>query len=258
MSQSEAARELVPVRILQLPIDVHRRSSAHFDTLRRELALLESAGPGSVPVRLQALSAELTEMFSGFTLNQDRQLEAAITAGEASVDLEYQVPTAAADGAERIAELLDEVDEFCAAGDLLTLVTPPEALGYRRWFLCELVDQIRSGRPPRPWSPRESPLEGRAAQPSSAPPLIIAVAGDLDLDGASRLRGPITAHIEKGDVRLVLDLVECDFIDSVGLSLLLTSRARCLEKGGSLTLINADESVLSTLGYSGIAELFIS
>ncbi len=47
---------------------------------------------------------------------------------------------------------MDEADDYCRAGQhLLTLVTPPEALAFRRWYLGEFVRQI-AGEQPRPWT----------------------------------------------------------------------------------------------------------
>lgn len=66
----------------------------------------------------------------------------------------------AAEGAARLESLLDEADEFCRAGDLLTLAATGEGVAFRRWFLHEFVRQI-DGRPPRAWSSvREGAADG--------------------------------------------------------------------------------------------------
>ncbi len=142
---------LVPVLILGLPVDVYRRSSEHTDELLREFALIREDDTDHVPARLLALIDELNLRFAGFTQEQSREMQDALGRGEAEVDLLYEVPAEAAEGVVRLMALLDEADEFCRAGDLMTLTTPPEALVYRRWFLDEFVRQIE-GEPPRTWA----------------------------------------------------------------------------------------------------------
>ena len=46
--------------------------------------------------------------------------------------------------------MLDETDEFCRDGTLLTLQADDDVVAFRRWYLREVVDQI-AGRPARPW-----------------------------------------------------------------------------------------------------------
>lgn len=61
------------------------------------------------------------------------------------------MPPAVAAAAAQLRDLLDEADEFCCAGDLLTLATQPEGRAFRRWYLDEFRRQI-DGHLPRPWS----------------------------------------------------------------------------------------------------------
>ncbi len=142
---------LVPVRILGLPLDVYRRASEHTDELLREFALIQEDDSEHVPARLLALIDELHLRFAAFTQGQTLAMQEAMARGDTEIDLLYEVPREASEGAARLADLLDEADDFCRAGDLLTLAALPETLAFRRWFLEEFVLQI-DGRPPRPWS----------------------------------------------------------------------------------------------------------
>ncbi len=148
MSQGAA---LVPVRLLGLPLDVYRRSSEHTDELLREFALIGEDDSDHVPARLLALIDELNARFSAFTREQTVAMQEAAARGDKEIDVLYEVPPEASDGVVRLAALLDEADEFCRAGELLTLATLPEGIAFRRWFLEEFLFQI-DGRPPRPWS----------------------------------------------------------------------------------------------------------
>ena len=146
---------LVEVRITQMPLDVYRTTSEHNDELLREFALIrerDPAEPRSVPGRLLALIAELEAQFSGFSVEQARQLEDALERGESTIDLVYRVPPQVRQAFIELSTMLDEADEFCREGrELLTLASPPVAVAFRRWFLEEFVRQIDGGQP-RSWA----------------------------------------------------------------------------------------------------------
>jgi len=142
---------LVTVRIVGLPLDVYARASEHNDELLREFALIREENSDHVPSRLLALIEELDARFGKFTEGPTLAIQAALDRGDADLDLSYEVPPEAAAAARRLGTLLDEADEFCRSGELLTLATLPESVTFRRWFLDEFVLQV-NGRPPRPWS----------------------------------------------------------------------------------------------------------
>src|SRR3712207_6692473 len=125
--------ELVTVQLLGLPLAVHAESVDRVATLRRELALVELAEASHMGERLTTLAAELRVRFGSFTAHAEGELQAAIDAGHPTVDLTFHVPPAAAEAAEQYDALLDEADALCEQGALVTLVTPPVAVAYRRW-----------------------------------------------------------------------------------------------------------------------------
>ena len=146
--------DLVEVHLLGLPIEIHRAASEHSDELQREFALLQvqqsdQATP-DVPARLLALIDDLGERFAGFTESTQADLEDAMDRGEASVDLVFRVPPAAKEAAQALGGLLEEADDFCRDGGLMTLATPATAVAYRRWYLEEFTRQI-DGLAPSPW-----------------------------------------------------------------------------------------------------------
>ena len=142
--------ELVDVMLLGLPPDVHRRALEHQDELQRELTLIE-LDPTSVPARLLALAHDLRVRFGAFTEAPSTELAGALARGDTSIDLRYRVPRAAGAAARELGQLLDEVDDFCRDGGMLTLATSEEGVAYRRWFLGQFVAQT-AGAPPEPWS----------------------------------------------------------------------------------------------------------
>ena len=145
--------DLVDVSLLELPVEVHRRTSEHSDELQREFALLlaSSAAGADVPRRLLALVEELGTRYRGFTEGSQQQLLDALERGDESIDLVYRVPRDVGSAVVHLNGLLDEADDFCRNGDLLTLAAPEEALAYRRWFLGEFQRQA-GGEAPTPWS----------------------------------------------------------------------------------------------------------
>jgi anti-anti-sigma factor len=264
---ADAGQGMARVELVGLPLDVHRRASEHGETLRRELSLVHyAASPEGVPVRLYELGVELGERYGGLNSEVDERMAQAVADLTATtVDLAYVLPAAAADDVERLAGLLDELDQYCADRDLLTLVTPPEALAYRRWWLSEVVEQLRDGRPPRPWSDpgADAPpgaVPARAASSAvvdGAAATTVVVVGDLDLEQAPRLRDELVAHVDAGVREIVVDLGSCQFMDSTGISLLVTTHLRLAAEGGGLALANLTPQVAAVIELSGLQEMIL-
>ena len=257
--------ELFVVELRKLPLAVLARAQAHTQTLMRELALVHTADEqGVAPARLLWLSHHLSRRFAAFNAEQRETVRKGIERGEPHLDVRYEMPEDAAEAAAELGSALDDVDDYCRQGDLLTLVTPPDALAFRRWFLAEFVSQIRDHSEPTPWSdtaiPRERPDDSQGAAPDrqeaeSAPTGTIAVHDELDLEGAARVRGELTNLLENGVVHLTVDLACCTFIDSVGISLLLTTRERLQDSGGSLVVTNASEATERALRTTGVYDV---
>lgn len=150
---------LQDVHLLQVPLDVHAKTVQWHEDLMREFTLIrisesrggEAGGDGaSVPARLLALVAELRGSYASFTDPGTQQLEDARRRGETVADVTYTVPTTVADEVRHFDGLLDEADEFCRSGDLLTLAASPELATFRRWFLGEFTRQL-GGEEPTSW-----------------------------------------------------------------------------------------------------------
>jgi len=154
-----AGNGLVEVRFPGYPLDWHRRLQEHYDELMREFALiaLGSDEGDQVPRRLLDLVYDLTSAYAPVTSEPQQVRDAAIERGERVVDLVYRVPVVARDAATALRDMLDEADEFCRDGDLLTLATPPDVAAFRRWYFGEFVRQVEGGEPTR-WQPPGGPL----------------------------------------------------------------------------------------------------
>jgi hypothetical protein len=145
--------DLVEIQIVGMSLPALQDAGEHHDELFREFRLILSREPSpghDVPRRLLDLIEELDQRFSGFSLAQQAELDAAIERGDQSIDLVYRLPREVREAVVRFAELLADADEYCRNGDLLTLAPPPEAVAFRNWFLNEFVAQI-DGAPPTRW-----------------------------------------------------------------------------------------------------------
>ncbi|MEO7571351.1 MAG: STAS domain-containing protein [Acidimicrobiales bacterium] len=252
------AGSLVKIKLLELPVEIHRRAGEHQEALRRELAFVEHAqAEDAAPARLQALTAELVERYGTLTQPQTDQMTAAIEGGVATIDITYELPVDIVDASAHLAELLDELDRFCLEGELLTLVTPPDLLAYRRWLLGEFVEQVRDGRAPQPWRAPTATGAERPPPSSNTPTSVrIEVADDLDLATAPALRNQLAAHAEGGATHITLDLSACGFLDSTGLSLLVATHHRLVKAGGGLRVEGAEGQVRGILDMAGATEFF--
>ncbi len=257
---------LFVVELRHLPLAVLNRAQDHNLTLMRELALVHTADEGGIaPARLLWLSQTLDQQYADFNAEPREMLQKAIEGDRSHIDVRYEVPAHAGEAAAELGAALDEVDEYCRQGDLLTLVTPPEALAFRRWLLGEFVAQIRQGSEPRPWTdelvahsqriPSQTSTETNASTTTGPATGTITIKEDFDLEGAARLRGQFASVLDRGVVHLTVDLADCNFIDSVGISLLLTTRERLRQSHGTIVVTNATGATLRTLETTGVYDI---
>jgi hypothetical protein len=145
---------LQTVRLIGLPLPLHARAREHGESLRREFRLMADQSamePATTPERLLEITSTINATYSGFSAEQEDAIEAAIEAGEATIDLTFQVPRSAAEAATALGRVLDEADEYCRQGKyMLTLATPPDLREYRGWYLSQFIEQL-AGDPPRAW-----------------------------------------------------------------------------------------------------------
>lgn len=86
------------------------------------------------------------------------------------------------------------------------------------------------------------------------PAATIAVTGELDVATAPELIAAIAA-LEPGYEELVIDLSECSFFASSGISVLLDENARGASKGFKLVVVKAPPEVQRIFDLTGLDEL---
>ncbi len=73
---------------------------------------------------------------------------------------------------------------------------------------------------------------------------VIAAAGEIHVSTAPALAEQLTAALQAGRTRIVLDFTEVEFIDSTGLSVLLNALRRLARRDGALSLVCTNPTVL--------------
>jgi anti-sigma B factor antagonist len=84
---------------------------------------------------------------------------------------------------------------------------------------------------------------------------VFAVIGELDLETSPQLRHSLQSAIEEGASGLLVDLTDCEFIDSTGLAVLVAAWRAMDEDNGSrkgLILCCPDEQVGRLLKLTGL------
>lgn len=149
--------ERYTVHLGDVPTGLLLAAKAHVDNLVREFSLAATgARQGStaaVPPHLAEMIDAVVHRFAEPRESIKRQALAAAHRGDDHVRLELSLPLSAADAAEEYLRALDQADDYCRAARLLTLESPPQHRVFRRWYVEELVGQLRgvaAGAPRRP------------------------------------------------------------------------------------------------------------
>src|SRR5438105_12060952 len=125
---TDATADLRTVSFRGFPVDIFKRSRRHAEALLREFAIIVDGGGDNteLPRRLLDILDRVRARGSGLNAVAERALEQAVERKAPTVDFDLVVPARIARGAPEFARLLEEVDEYCRSGDLLTLETPPQ------------------------------------------------------------------------------------------------------------------------------------
>jgi anti-sigma B factor antagonist len=85
---------------------------------------------------------------------------------------------------------------------------------------------------------------------------VVRVVGEVDMSHEEELRAELRSAIESKTRGVVVDLTECEFIDSTGVRALLLSREAQHPEDGAvrLAVAAASEQILRVLGVMGIEQ----
>lgn len=84
---------------------------------------------------------------------------------------------------------------------------------------------------------------------------ILSVRGELDLATGPQLRQKVAALVAEGHQRLGLDLTALDFIDSIGLGMVVAALKRVQSVGGSLFVVADEERIRRPFELTGLTEV---
>ena len=132
------------VRFPGVPVDGYLELQAHNDALFRELELvsIELEAGDDAPSPLADLVDQLYRRFRGQRDSYRDVVAAAEARGQPTVDLETTARPDSAGPARSYLELLEQADELCRSGLLLTPEPPEHVKVLRRWFVEEMVAQL--------------------------------------------------------------------------------------------------------------------
>jgi anti-sigma regulatory factor (Ser/Thr protein kinase) len=142
------------VRFPTVPVDGYLELQAHNDALFRELELVSIELEGDDGARVAAPLADLVDqLYRRFQGQRDSYRDAVAAAqarGEATVELETTATASAVSGASGYLALLEQADELCRAGLLLTPEPSPAVRALRGWFVDQMAAQVLDGAAPTP------------------------------------------------------------------------------------------------------------
>jgi anti-sigma B factor antagonist len=93
-----------------------------------------------------------------------------------------------------------------------------------------------------------------SAEKPDWPGALIVARGELDVQCVPELKARLSEALDAGQTRIVVDLAEVSFIDSLSLSALVGARRR-LPESGRLAVVAAHEYVLLILQATGLEQV---
>ncbi len=85
---------------------------------------------------------------------------------------------------------------------------------------------------------------------------VINVSGEIHVQTAPRFSQRLSDAIDKGNTSIVLDLSAVEFIDSTGLSVLLSGLRQVVQAHGRMALVCANPTVLRLFEITSLDETF--
>ena len=85
---------------------------------------------------------------------------------------------------------------------------------------------------------------------------VVAVTGEIDLFTAPEFKQRVSAPIDAGRRRLIVDLTATTFIDSSSLGVLIGAHRRLRRLNGALVIVCSGEPILKTFRITGLDGVF--
>lgn len=85
---------------------------------------------------------------------------------------------------------------------------------------------------------------------------VVAVTGEIDLFTAPEFKQRVSAPIDAGRTRLIVDLTATTFIDSSSLGVLIGAHRRLRRLDGTLVVVCSGDAILKTFRITGLDGVF--
>jgi anti-sigma B factor antagonist len=85
---------------------------------------------------------------------------------------------------------------------------------------------------------------------------VVTVTGEIDLFTAPEFKQRVSAPIDAGRTRLIVDLTATTFIDSSSLGVLIGAHRRLRRLDGTLAIVVAGEPIIKTFRITGLDGVF--
>jgi anti-sigma B factor antagonist len=85
---------------------------------------------------------------------------------------------------------------------------------------------------------------------------VVAVAGEIDIFTAPEFKQRISAPIDAGRTRLIVDLSAATFIDSSSLGVLIGAHRRLKRRGGTMVVVCDNDAIVKTFRITGLDGVF--
>src|SRR6476619_858329 len=85
---------------------------------------------------------------------------------------------------------------------------------------------------------------------------VVSPQGEIDFATGPQLKDALTELLVAGEVNVVVDLLDVDFIESTGLGALIGGRRRAHALKGSLSLVCNEDQVLKIFRITGLDKVF--
>jgi anti-sigma B factor antagonist len=104
--------------------------------------------------------------------------------------------------------------------------------------------------------PAVNPGELHVTVSGAEPEYEVHLLGELDMSTAPQLRDELLRLVSGGATMVTVDLSELAFVDSTGLSVLITGLKRLRQQGGEMALRSPKPGTRRVLEITGLTEVF--
>ena len=81
---------------------------------------------------------------------------------------------------------------------------------------------------------------------------VVSVAGEIDLFTGPKFRAAVLGALDAGAAELIVDLSECGFMDSTGITILVGANERLNHSSKPVAVVTNDPNVLQVLQITGV------